>query len=251
MAKRSLLNMVQGILSAMDSDDVNSIGDTEEAQQVAKIIEDVYYDLADEHDFAHTKDLFVLEGSGDSSKPTHMRLPQDVSKIEWIKYDKRGTLTENKNYEEVHRMEPIDFVEMCMNRPDTDTTNYVLVPYKTNINLTIYKKNPPTYWTSFDDEFIVFDSYSSSIEDTLQSAKVMCYGTIRPSFTSMSDSFIPDLPENLFPLLYNEAMSRATNLWKQTVFPKIEQSASRSRVRAQRNKWRQTVVHEGVDYGRK
>lgn len=251
MAKRSLLNMVQGVLSAMDSDDVNSIQDTEEAQQVAKLIEDVYYDLVDEHDLPNNKDLFVLEASADNTKPTHMRLPQNVSKIEWIKYDRRNALADAKDYTLIQRMEPIDFLQMCALRDTTDTDNYIQVPYKANIDLTIYKDSPPTYWASFDDEYIIFDSYLAAIEDTLMSSKVLCYGTIRPNFTSMSDTFIPDLPENLFPLLYNETMSRATNLWKQTIFPKIEQSATRSRVRAQRNKWRQTVVHDGVDYGRK
>lgn len=251
MAKRTLLEMTQHILSAMDSDEVASIADTIEAQQIAKIIEDTYYDIVDEHDLANTKDLFALEGLADVTRPSHMKLPDDVSKIEWVKYDRRVAADDPKSYQEIIYKPPKEFVEFVMMRDTTDTANYLEVPYKANINLIIYNDSPPTYYTSFDDEYIVFDSWNNDIEDSLHAAKTLCYGTMRPSFTSESDAFIPDLPENLFPLLYNESLSRATNLWRQTVFPKVEQSASRMRVRAQRNKWRETMTHQGVDYGRR
>ena len=45
MAKMTLLEMTQNILSAMDSDAVNSIGDTVESLQVADVIVETYYEL--------------------------------------------------------------------------------------------------------------------------------------------------------------------------------------------------------------
>jgi len=251
MAKKSLLEMTQGILSAMDSDEVSQIADTVEAQQVARIIEDVYYDIVDEHDLAHTMDVFALEGLADLTKPTHMRLPEDVSKVTWIKYDRRTSASDPKSYQEITRLEPVEFVEYTAARDSTDTTNNLVVDYTANIPLIIDLNTPPLYWTSFDDEYIVFDSIDKSVDDTLHSAKTLCYGTMRPAFTSQQDEFIPDLPEHLFSLLYNESMSRCMNFWKQSVLPKVEQTASRMRVRAQRNKRRQTLTHEGVDYGRR
>lgn len=251
MAKRSLLEMTQGILSAMDSDEVSSIADTVEAQQIARVIEDVYNDLVDEHDLSHTKDLFALEGQADVTKPTHMKIPQNVSKVEWIKYDRRVDNTDPKSYQLIERLDPLEFVQMCVARDSTDTTTYLGVPYNNNITIYIDLTTPPHYWTSFDDEYIIFDSIDKDIDTTLQASKTICFGNMRPAFTSQDDDFIPDLPENLFGLLYNESMSRCFSLWKQSVLPKTEQAASRMRVRSQRNKWRQTVVHEGVDYGRR
>lgn len=251
MAKRSLLNMVQGILSAMDGDEVTSISDSSEAQQVARVIEDVYWDLIDEHDLPHNFDLFALEGLADVTKPTHMRLPENVSKIEWIKYNRKMDGADPDQYATITYKEPLDFVQMCAERDTTDTSNNLQVPYKNNINLTIYNNSPPTWYTMFDDEYVIFDSWLNSLDTTLMSSKSLCYGAIRPSFTSSSNTFVPDLPENLFSVLYNEAMSRSMNLWKQSVLPKVEQSASRMRVRAQRNKWREDMVYKGVDYGRR
>src|SRR5690606_26701089 len=83
----TLLKMTQLILSAMDSDEINSIDDTTEAQQVVDQIETTYNDLASTLDFPDNWDFFELQPSLDMSKPTLMHLPQNVAKIEWLKYD--------------------------------------------------------------------------------------------------------------------------------------------------------------------
>ena len=43
--KSTLLQVVQSILSDMDSEDVNAIADTVEAQQVASVVEDTYFNI--------------------------------------------------------------------------------------------------------------------------------------------------------------------------------------------------------------
>jgi len=43
--KKALLEIVKDILSSMDSEDVNSISDSVEALQVAKIVEETFYDI--------------------------------------------------------------------------------------------------------------------------------------------------------------------------------------------------------------
>lgn len=43
--KRTLLQIVQNILSDMDSEDVNSISDSIEAEQIASVVRDVYLNM--------------------------------------------------------------------------------------------------------------------------------------------------------------------------------------------------------------
>src|SRR6266446_7745157 len=86
MAQQTLLQMTQDILSALDSDEVNSIGDTVESQQVATIIKNKYYDMVSRGALPEQEILFQLNPSGDSTKPILMFMPDRVSKIEWIKY---------------------------------------------------------------------------------------------------------------------------------------------------------------------
>ena len=250
MAKRTLLDMVQGILTETGGDSVNSISDTIDALDTASVIRQKYFDIIDEMDLPVNLELVSLEALGDVTKPTHMRIPENVGQIQWIKYDTRQAIVAAKHYADMIYKKPLDFVTFVNSRSSNDTTNYQIVQQTANIPLVIAKVIPPTYWTSFDDEYIVFDAYDSDVDDTLQSSKTICSASIRPVFT-LADAFVPDLPENLFGLLYTQAKNTCFADFKETLNPKSERDESRLRVRAQRNKWRQSrMIHEGPSYGR-
>jgi hypothetical protein len=83
---QTLLDMTQEILSALDSDSVNSISDTVESTQVARIIQRKYYDIIARAPMAEQKVLYQFDASGDDTKPTLMTIPTGMSNIEWVKY---------------------------------------------------------------------------------------------------------------------------------------------------------------------
>ena len=58
MPKRTLIDMVQNIMSSMDSDTVNSITDTTESSAIADIIETTYYDLTTNRVIPEHKEIF-------------------------------------------------------------------------------------------------------------------------------------------------------------------------------------------------
>jgi len=251
MPTRTLLDMTQGILEKLDGDEVNSIGDTVEATQVAGIIRDCFYDLVTEMDLPSTRDVFALEGLADTAKPTTMKLPSNVAKILSIKYDVRIDAGDPKAYTPITYLDPYEFVDLCNARDSTDTTNTLVTTPSTSVSLVVSKIGAPSFWTAFDDEYIWFDSYLSTLDSTLQASKTICEGYMNRPFT-MSDTFVPDLPENLFPLLYNTAMANAFVMQKQSSNPKAERRENRLRVRAMRNKWRtKRDTYSGPDYGRK
>jgi len=250
MADRTLLDLVQGILGEMVSDEVNSISDTLEATSVANVIRQVYLEIVDEFGLPANKTLQALTGLGDVTKPTHMQIPQETSLVEWIKYDCRISVGANKNFRDIIFKDPLDFVTLCNNRASTDLINYQIVQWDANVPLVIGRRAGPTYWTSFDDDLIVFDSYNEDVDSTLQSSKSICSVETRPIFT-VANNFVPDLPENLSNLLYIQALSRCMINFKDKVSPKIERQENRTRVRTQRNKWRQgRQQYLGPDYGR-
>jgi hypothetical protein len=86
MATQTLLNMVQNILAAMSSDEVNSIGDTVESMQVAQIIQNKYYDIVARGDLRLDEQLFQLNPADTTATPTLMYLPSGVSRISWMQY---------------------------------------------------------------------------------------------------------------------------------------------------------------------
>lgn len=86
MAQQTLLNIVQNILSAMSSDEVNSIGDTVESMQVAQIVQNKYYDIVARGDLTLDEQLFQLVPSDSQSLPVLMQLPAGCSRIDWLQY---------------------------------------------------------------------------------------------------------------------------------------------------------------------
>ncbi len=82
----TLLDMTQNILSALSSDEVNSIGDNVESQQIALIIKNKYYDIINRVSLPEHNQLIQLEPSLTAISPVEMFVPDGVSEVKWIKY---------------------------------------------------------------------------------------------------------------------------------------------------------------------
>ena len=70
--KETLLELVQGCLSVMDSDRVDSLMGTEESIQLADLARDVYYELINRDEFPAFEETFQLTGAADVLFPTKL-----------------------------------------------------------------------------------------------------------------------------------------------------------------------------------
>src|ERR1700721_1344212 len=86
MATMTLLQMTQSILSSMGSDEVNSIGDTNESLQVANIVQQTYYNMGGRYCPPEDNQLSQLVSSNNLNTPVLMTRPSGTSRIEWVKY---------------------------------------------------------------------------------------------------------------------------------------------------------------------
>ncbi len=248
--QRTVLELVQDILTETGSDEINSLADTVEATDIATIMRMVYNSMVDEFSLPSTKTLQTLVGLGDTDRPNFMHMPDGSYDIQWIKYDTRIDADGNKNYQDIKYLCPEEFTNLVTSGASTDTTNYQVVLYTAGIPFIINKTKAPSYWTSFDDNYIVFDSYNSSLESALQSGKSLFYAETRPNFY-VEDNFTPELPENLENVLYTRTLNRVL-AGDQLANPVMLQEENRMRVRTQRNKWRQgSQTYPGPNYGRK
>lgn len=245
----TVLDMTQKILSAMDSDEVNSINDTLEATQIAEVIESTYYNIISGKDWPHLFELFQLTASGDNTKPTHMSLPDTYLEIKWLKYNKRNSTDTKDKFEDVIYKDPEEFINLLNVRDETES-NVTEVTDASGIVLKILNDIAPTYYTSFDNENIIFDSYDSGVNTTLISSKTQCYGKKEPTFT-LSDSFVPDLPVAMFSYLLNESKATCFVEMKQTQNPKAEQHSITQRRRLSQDVWRLAGGIKYPNYGRK
>jgi hypothetical protein len=228
--------MTQTVLSSMDSDEVNSIEDTIEAQQVAKIIRTVYYDIISPTDLPEHFGLFNLNAT-DVSTPTILTKPDTIDFLEWFQYNNITDGGAEDIWVDVEYLEPDDFLRMTRRFDQTasTTSDFDLTVNGFTTKLYIKTDKSPTYWTSFDDYRVVCDSYDSSVDNFLQTSKNSCFGKMLKVFT-LEDTFVPDLDEQQFPLLLNEAKALAWAELKQASHQKAEKSARAYRTKLERNK---------------
>jgi hypothetical protein len=272
--KRTLLDMTQDILSSLDSDEVNSIGDTTESLQVANIIKNTWWNIVSRAELPEHFDMFGLDASTDIVLPVLMLKPSNVDNIKWIKYyDESTQSTDGTSF--VHDLNT-DITSATPNTsnpdlnyktvdilPITDFLTYVnrYNPYEDNIEsytlngITLRYRNDrqPSYCGVLSDKYVLFDSYDSTVEDTLQQSKVQAYGQIIPEF-KLEDNFIPLLDDYQFPLLFNEAKSLAFFELKQMAHQKAEQEAKRQWSSLQKDKAvvdKPTYFNQFPNFGRK
>jgi len=241
--RKTLLSMVQSILSDMDSEDVNSISDTVEAQQIASVIQDTYFNIIAAREIPEHKQMLQLTSLSNSQKPTHFRYPNNTKEIEKLFYN---TATTGSTYTEVYFVEPIDF----LNRVDESATNTIQVQTVAgNVPVFIMTDRMPKYYTSFDDDNIIMDAYDSSVEAILQESKTRAYGTIYPTF-SIEDNFEPDIDDTMLPYLLAEAKSTCFSLFKSGSDPKVEQAARRLKSYVQNDMYKTRRENKRPHYGR-
>lgn len=243
MAKMTLLEMTQDILSDMDSDEVNSINDSVESLQVAQIIKTTYYNIIDGRDYDFLYELFQLDSSGTTSRPTHMKLPENIIDLKYVKYNTRNSTDTKDKYLKIKYLNPEDFMEM-VDRRDSSKSDVTVITDTTGISINIINDKAPEYFTSFDDEYLVFDSYDSVVDSTLQNSKSQCHGKRSVAFTLL-DNFTPDLPVQMFSYLLAEAKSVAFVTLKQVANAKAEQVSTSQKRRMSQDAWR---LKNGIEY---
>jgi hypothetical protein len=246
MAKRTLLEMVQSILSDMDSEDVNALGDTLESNQIASVIKDVYEEFVATRLIPEHKELGKLTALADSEKPTHFKFPTNVRRVDTIWYDVSDDST--FEYRKLKYRKPEIFLSM-LDKAAGDTTQNVKDVHGST-NLRVFNDSMPNYWTSFDDEYIVMNSYDASIEATLQTSKTRCNLIKLPVF-SMEDTYVPDIDAEMFPYLQAESKSRCFSLFKLQPDQKIEQAARRQKAYLQNDKHKAALGNQRPGYGRR
>lgn len=229
----TLLEMTQSILRSMESDEVSSIHETQEARDVVDIIKECFFDIVGSMDLASNEGPFKLDSSGDNTKPTLMYLPTSVINIEWLKYN-IGPLA-YPEYVTMRYVTNEEFVTYQSSWSQAESGTMSIPINGVNFPLKFKSDRMPSYYTVFDEKFVIFDSYDSSTDSTLMSARTLGWGNILPEF-KLEDDFVPDLDPRQFQLLLQDAKSTAHVELKQAPNPKAEQKYRKNQILAQRTR---------------
>lgn len=236
MAKPNLLEYVQSILSDMDADEVNSISDTIEAQQVANVIRNVYRQIIEEYDLQATEIGFKLHSGTADERPTHMAVPENISDVVHVSYDCRAYGAVGPSYQTIPYTTNEDFLAVVQNYNTSDTTYDTVTDPGTGFVLGIRNDSAPSMWTSFDGgETLIFNSYDKAVDDCLQQSKNQCLGRRRLDIT-IEDTATFNIPEHYSQLVMNEAREMCFDLFKDGAPRNLIERSRISRMKAKERK---------------
>lgn len=248
--KMTLVEMVQNILSAMDSDQVNSIFDTEESQQVMMVLKETYDELFGDTFLPQTEMMLRIDGISNVNAPNYLKSMPDTHSYSWIRYWDHTV----NNYREVQYLPSDEFMQMVLDRPFFGDNIFITTDPIAGITYPIYNNKFPTYYTIFGNDYLAFDSWNSAYETTMHQSNTMSFGSRRTQW-QYADNFIPQLPDNLFPLFLAEAKATCFVNFKQISSSKEEQRARRQRVKMMAHKYKSRVqqkdsYYSGYDFSR-
>lgn len=243
MPKMNMLDMVNNILSDMDSELVVSLDDTLEAEQVSNIIKNTYYDLISHREWPELNAAVNLTSYADSSKPTTFAIPDSVAKIHWITY--RIDDATDFTHREMKIVTPAEFIR----KTDMVRDNYVEVTIG-GTTVKIKNDEDPTFYTVFDDNDVVFNSYNASEGATLVTSYIRCYAKTLPTFSTTDPNFVPALDAEAFSYFLAEAKNQAFSLLKGGIDPMINQAARRHKSYIQNDKYKTQPKRALSTYGR-
>lgn len=239
MAKYTLLEVINSYMDATDGWRVATIDDVLESQQVAGIARDVFHEVVNDIFYnSLSTNIVELEALGDSTKPNYLKIPDTVSNIHEskIRYNKyNGTSGSTISYRDVTYLHPQDFLDHVRHRSSAASNTQTVVDFS-GVDFVIVNDRHPQYCTSFDQVYLVFDSFNSDVDSTLQKSKSQVLASVQRTFT-MSDGYEIDLPEWFHPTYVSLVKARASEYLKGEPLPSDVRNGKIGLIRA-RNKLR-------------
>jgi len=188
--KLTLLELVQDMLVASDSENVSSVGETEDAGMCVNIANREFERLISKFRWKHTKEFSKLEVT---SILNEMTLGTTAIAID--------PSTVYYSDSKIYWMEPDRFLAYTITRL-TSESNIV----ESN-NVKVYSDRDPQYFTSFDDSTLVFDAYPNASGLVKANTDVIVYTMPTSRLTDNSEYF--DLPAQAFSALSQRCISKA------------------------------------------
>ena len=246
----TVLDMTQNILSEMDGDNVNTIDGTTESLQVANIIQQTFYSITDNRDWAYqTKVKSLNDDAVDVLTPTLVTIGNNIKEIKWLKYDTSDSGTPTGGYKELHYLTPEEFILKTSGR-NLQNDNVVESVINEFATIRLVNNANPTYFTTLGENQIILDSWNSEDSTTIVSRKILTEMVVASDF-ELTDDFIPPIPTEAFSLLLNKAKATCFFALKQMNHPYADREALKQSRWLSRNNG---VIGKGVkypDYGRK
>lgn len=250
MPKYNLLQMVQRVARAINSDEISELHETVEADDIQNIVIDCLDEMLGRQDWEFLKDRPYQLAAG--TNELSLVVPEDVSRIQKIRYRADSEPGDAVQYRTVSYMPATEFLDLMQkqNPAEPDSVS-VLV---NGVQLVGKNNRPPRYWTSFDENTIYFDSYEVTLDPTgVDGTKTAVLATVYPDLTHGDDpAWVAPIPEKLFAQWYQESVAEASVQLRQFENARAERRSRRLFISNSRDEpvTRRDEGSTGVNYGR-
>ena len=227
MAKKTLLRIVQLIGERIGSDEIDAIDETIEVDEIVSILEMTYDEILDRRDWEFLRDrtLRMKARLGGDTKLFNLTIPSSVTKLQCVKY-----IDDNGKFPELEYLDACAFIERLDGRNALEA-NVTEIANDDGVLLKIITDQPPTFYTSFDEDNLSFDAYDSTRGTGTQAVDSLILANVKPAmdFTDPAATF--PIPERMQTLLINEAMATAGVALRQVQDPRAERIARRQGIK--------------------
>lgn len=199
----NLQEMTERVAEFVNADKVDSINDTDESFKIATIIKETYEEMILSKEIQTALELFQLQSSSNASAKTCLIIPDEALTLDIVKYTHKDGKIYSPQY-----MEPMEFIDWTLGADTTLPVVETVTDAESGAVYNIRTDKDPSYYTIISGKYLIFDSYNSEFESTLQGRHCICYGHTLPAF-EMKDTFVPDLQEQQFPILLSRAKTAA------------------------------------------
>ena len=186
---------------------------------------EVLEDLSIRNDWEFLKDKLMQLEAG--SNFIELSIPANVKRIQTVRYRFEDAGVQS-GFRTIKYMCPDEFMTRLMNNrptePDTATVVINGVEFYPRTN------RQPRYWTSFDEENVVFDSYDLAVNNAgIEATDSAILATINLDFTgSDQEDWVAPIPEQLFTLWEQECVAEGFVQFRQAENPRAERRSRRS-----------------------
>ena len=246
MAKRTILTLVQEIGEGIDTDEIDSLNETEEVVRIVNILEQTLKEVLDRKtwEFMKGKVRQLDDRLPGSSQLNTLLIPADVTRITCLKYK-----DDNDKFYEVQYMQACDFVAMLQARTETEADITAIINAD-GVALNTRTTVPPQNWTSFDEETITFDSYNAASGSGNLIADSVIIADVMPVTDFTDPTAVLNIPERMETLVFNEALVTCNYRLRQTADPRADRVARRQGISLRENEHKTKKDKKVKRYGR-
>ena len=254
MKRYTLLEMVQQVGKSISSDEISTLGESIEAEDIETIVLNVLEDIVNRREWTWRQNQVRRGTPVGGTEVTSLELPDDCDTLQVLRYRNSTDATTNRSYEEVKYIYPEDFLELCEQQaagnPGTDT---VLIG---SAEIFVRNNKPPQFYTSFKQGVVMMDSYDSAVDPTgvtTANSLLTCVVGIDTSGAAGNPTYVPDMPTRFFPLWLQESQAVASQQLRKMPNDRAEREARRTYIRLLRldRVSEESANDREVDYGRK